>query len=300
MKNLRKLSLVVGIFFITAILFLTGCKKEHSVVTKQEVSSNTIISDPDVLKELQFMRDEKIITSENYEKFIRMDNVPLKYESDVSRQYYRYCPESECDELLSRKMIQEMMVEKELQGNLKYHRRNVNMYSSSGGVIVLRVKTSGSPCTPVPSLWQVAITQAVAEWNALGYNVTFSTTTTSSCTNVLGYVNIEMGNTGLGSSNIAAAEKPQSPGTFGAYIRINTAYTGTALTASAKKFTIAHELGHIIGLLHTDTSEGSAVSGSISCSGLPDPNSVFKSVIPYNQSWSGFTVCDKAVLNFYW
>ncbi len=297
---MKKLSLLFTVISLTSLVFLLSCKKERIRVPQNRISTDIKIKDPEVLKELQFMRDENIISSENYEKFIRMHNVPLEYGSGMSHQYYRYCPGPECDELMSRQMIREMMKEKELHSNLKYHRKYSNMYSSSGGVIVLRVKTSGSPCTPVPSLWQIAITSAVAEWNALGYNVTFSTTTTSSCNSILGYVNIEMGNTGLGSSNIAAAEIPQSSGGFGSFIRINTAYTGNSLTASAKKFTIAHELGHIIGIAHTDSSQGSAVSGSISCSCLPDPKSIFKSTIPYNQLWTGFTVCDKAVLNYYW
>ncbi len=59
------------------------------------------------------MRDENIITPENYEKFIRLDNVPLKYGSDMKSQYYRDCPDAKCDALMSRQMIREMMKERE-------------------------------------------------------------------------------------------------------------------------------------------------------------------------------------------
>ena len=120
---------------------------------------------------------------------------------------------------------------------------------------------------------------------------------------IIGYINIDMGNTGLGSSNIAATVLPTSSGSFGTNIRINTNYTSTPLTVSAKKFAMVHELGHAIGLKHTDTSEGSAVYSGISCYGsttYTDPNSIMKKTIPYNQAWTNFTTCDQTVINYYW
>ena len=180
------------------------------------------------------------------------------------------------------------------------------MYASAGGTIILRIKQAGSTGVPVasqvPSNWLTAIDAAVAAWNALNYNVKFNVIAAANNTNPSGYINVDYGATAGGTSEIARANYPSSNGGFGGFIRINSTYNLTALTASARKFAIAHELGHAIGMAHTDTYDYSNVHSSIACGAVnqTDANSVFKSAIPYNQPWNDFTVCDKAVLNYYW
>lgn len=179
------------------------------------------------------------------------------------------------------------------------HRRHTYMYS--GGTILVSVKASGY--CGVNLEWSNAVQQAISAWNGLGYNVQFAGSSSIYCSDLIGYINVDMGNTGLGSSNIAATVLPTSSGSFSTNIRINTNYTGTPLTVSAKKFAMVHELGHAIGLRHTDTSEGSAVYSGISCYGsttYTDPNSIMKAIIPYNQAWTNFTTCDQTVINYYW
>ena len=320
MKKTTVLSVVAMMIFG---FLLTGCQQDD--VLQDSNHSNQIIdfqpkmsqkdidnilsqpvkvTDPEVIKELQFMRDEKMISDQFYEVLTRMP-MPQKIGNS---EVYPGCYESFCDAVNAREGIQQMMKEKELSGNIMgRHRRHTNMYSSSGGTIILRVKTAGSSGVPVdnqvPSDWITALNQAVTEWNALNYNVKFNVITAANNTEPNGYVHIYREALHGMLLEPARAQLPLSSGTHGKYVWVNSVYLGKSLTSSAKKFAMAHELGHIIGLLHTDTSEGTAVYNTISCYGstnYTDPNSVFKSTIPYNQSWNGFTTCDKTVLNYYW
>ena len=288
--------------FITIIFFgflLTGCQNDEISYpfSKNEIQSKSKISDPQIIKELQFLKNEGTISSDTYEQLIKMD-MPIKLEN--GDEVYPICIGSGCDELLSREYVQNRIREKETTTNQAYrHRRHTNMYA--GGTILVSVKAN-STCA-VPSSWATAIQEAISVWNNLGYNIKFAGSSGTTCSDLIGYINVSMGNTGLGSSNVAATQLPSSAGSFGKYILINTAYTGTGLTTSAKKFAMAHELGHAIGLRHTDSGDANDVYSGISCYGstsYTDPNSVFKSIIPYNQAWTDFTTCDKTVINYYW
>lgn len=310
-------------FFMIALfgLFLTGCQNDDSIfidkqsdnkseqsIIGQKMSQEEIdnilaqpikVTDPEMLKELQFMRDQDMITSQFYEIIIRT--------FDNDEVIYPGCKEYFCDATNSREGIKNMMKDEEISGDIAArHRKHTNLFSPSGGTIILRVKIHGAPGIPtgvgVTSDWVTAINQAVSEWNALNYNVKFNVISAADNTNPSGYINVYR-QSFTPTSWIARAELPQSAGAYGSYIQINSGYSGGTLSSSAKKFAIAHELGHNIGLRHTDTSDGSDVHSSISCYGstsYTDPNSVFKSTISNSEPWIGFTTCDKTVLNFYW
>ncbi len=47
-------------------VFLMGCQKSNNEIT---------VVDSQILKELQFMKNEGMLTLDDYEKLIRMDNV---------------------------------------------------------------------------------------------------------------------------------------------------------------------------------------------------------------------------------
>lgn len=294
---MRKNVFSLAIMFIAIAVLFIGCQQDESTSL-----SSQKVTDPEVLKELRFMKNEGMITPDDYEYSTQVGNLPLKWKNYDGTETEMYSSSLNHDAVYSRATIQNMMREKASMSSIySKHRKSAYMFSSSGGTITIRVKTSGTPCSAVSSLQQTAITDAVAEWNALGYKVKFSTITTTSCSNLSGYINVEMGDTGKGGSNVASTEYPQSSGSFGQVLRINTAYTGTTLTASAKKVAIAHELGHAIGLMHTDSSEGSGVATSCNgSSNYTDSGSIFKSTMLYNQSWTGFTSCDKVVLDYYW
>lgn len=312
-------------FFMIALfgLFLTSCQRddnnliekesdiesEQSIIgqkmSQEEIDKILIqpikITDQEILNELQFMRDEAMISEQFYEVLLRTFN------NNINE--YPGCKDYFCDAVYGRQAIQNKMKDKELSGSVAArHRRDPYIFNSpSGGTIILRVKIDGAPGIPsgvgLDSNWVTAINQAVAAWNALPYNVKFNVISAANNTNPAGYINVYR-ESFTPVTWAAKAELPLSPGSFGSFIKINSGYTGTTLTSSAKKFTIAHELGHNIGIHHTDSGSGSDVHSSISCYGstsYTDPNSVFKANIPYNQSWgSGFTTCDKTVINYYW
>ena len=321
---MKKTTFLTLLVIMTFGFLLMGCQQDDHVLEDSNNSNQIIdlqptmsqkdidnilsqpvkVTDQEVIKELQFMRDENMISDQFYEVLTRM-TMPQKI---GNREVYPGCYESFCDAVNPREGIQNMMKEKGLSGDVVgRHRRHTNMYSSSGGTIILRVKTAGSSGVPVanqvPSEWITALNQAVNEWNALKYNVKFNVITAANNTEPSGYVHVYREALHGILLEPARAEFPLSSGTHGKYIWVNSVYLGTSLTSSAKKFAMAHELGHIVGLRHTDTSDGTAVYNTISCYGstnYTDPNSVFKSTIPYNQAWNGFTVCDKTVLNYYW
>lgn len=66
---------------------------------------------------------------------------------------------------------------------------------------------------------------------------------------------------------------------------------------------LAHELGHALGFKHTDSLEGIDVPPSVTCGGLSsytDPNSIMRTGFTSTQAWSGFTPCDRTVIDYYW
>lgn len=85
------------------------------------------------------------------------------------------------------------------------------------------------------------------------------------------------------TSTIAQAYYPDNYGNPGFEIDINLYYT--YLTTTYKIFALTHELGHNLGLTHTDQSYGTLIPGTPDV----DANSVMNSVcLP----WNGFTFYD--------
>ncbi len=112
-KNLYILS------FFSILFMLTWCQNninqvsEDVILTWDILSQDIKVTDPEVLKELQFMRDEEMLTEEDYQKYLRSDNMPIIWGSKMSEQYYPSCLESYCDGLIGRIMIQNMIKERE-------------------------------------------------------------------------------------------------------------------------------------------------------------------------------------------
>jgi hypothetical protein len=133
-----------------------------------------------------------------------------------------------------------------------------------------------------PAEWRSSITQAFAEWNAVGgAKVRLSEVTNSAQANVRVNSMFEDANW------VARAELPYADGTPGHVLTINTKFNGMA--ANEKLFAIVHEMGHNIGFLHTDQTDGAIIPGTPAT----DPNSVMNSfVLP----WNGFTNYDKIAL----
>jgi hypothetical protein len=151
----------------------------------------------------------------------------------------------------------------------------------------------------VPSEWITALDQALTNWNStnsLVYmkRVTGTTTTTTNgsgkgkkntttTTSTPSYNVLVTTMYDANTSTIAQAYYPAYQGAAGKQVTINTYYN--YLNSSYKVFAMTHELGHAIGLTHTDQTYGSLIPGTPQS----DPNSVMNSfVLP----WNGFTPYD--------
>jgi hypothetical protein len=130
----------------------------------------------------------------------------------------------------------------------------------------------------VPAVWKTATREAISNWNAInGTRLFLREVTTRSAADVTVTLGYEDANW------IARAYLPTSNGRPGNNITINTKYN--TMSASNKEFAITHEMGHNLGLLHTNQTSGVFINGTPTS----DANSVMNSfVLP----WNGFTAGD--------
>jgi len=140
----------------------------------------------------------------------------------------------------------------------------------------------------VPQNWQNAIIKAVSDWNAMGGGLTFMVQYASNP--AYGVVNVKMKT--LASDIFAQAYYPTSNGQPGSELHINPLFNSEgALNQNGKVGVIAHEMGHTLGIRHTDSGQGSLITNvSTSCKNNPDPNSVMSAEGDF---YYGFTTCDK-------
>jgi hypothetical protein len=92
-----------------------------------------------------------------------------------------------------------------------------------------------------------------------------------------------------------------SPGYFSEAMIINTASTNTP-DVNGKKYAFIHELGHVIGMAHTDAvvNGTSIFNTTLTCNDSPVSNSIMYSFGAYNQTFSAFSTCDKNNFKSYW
>jgi hypothetical protein len=154
--------------------------------------------------------------------------------------------------------------------------------------LVTKTKTIKIRILPgVPTSWQNAITTAVIDWNAMGGGLTFMIQYASNPAS--GVVNVSM-KSSLGSDVYAEANYPNSSGNPGVNLSINPAYNNS-LNHNSKVGVIAHEIGHTIGIRHTDSGQGTLITNvSNACKNSTDPNSVMSAEGDF---YYGFTNCDK-------
>jgi hypothetical protein len=170
--------------------------------------------------------------------------------------------------------------EEGMAGDRKHYRYNY---------LVTTTKTIKIRILPgVPTAWQNAILKAVQDWNATGGGLYFMIQYANN--RGTGVVNVSMKT--LATDEYASAYYPASNGRPGTDLYLNPAYNSdAALNQNGKVGVVAHEIGHTIGIRHTDSGQGTLITNvSANCRNNPDPNSVMSATGDF---YYGFTTCDK-------
>ena len=144
--------------------------------------------------------------------------------------------------------------------------------------------------------WRYEIAQAADEYNNLfGSNAHF-TLTTSSTADITIVVNNSL------PYNVIAAAGLPSGGNPYSQIIVNSGYAYTPISSGQKKYNIMHELGHCIGLRHTNwyiMGETSAIGIGLSPNSgfVPDWSSIFNGGTAGN-SWIGWSYWDVYAIGY--
>ena len=139
--------------------------------------------------------------------------------------------------------------------------------------------------------WKTAIRKAIEDWNNVqGTKVNFREILYDYNPDVAIGTKFEAPNPDGSPNWVARQYFPDADGTTGGGMTINTYYNAENLMSKDKKrFAIAHELGHAIGLSHTDTPAAGFFDFQVCNTPAMDENSVMNSFV---QPWIGFSYYD--------
>lgn len=145
--------------------------------------------------------------------------------------------------------------------------------------------------------WRTAVMQAVDEWNNTQSHIHFTYTTASTADII-----VRSDNNAFGNYVLAAAEWP-SNGNPGYQVRVNLDFYGNMnLSDSQKKYNTIHEIGHCLGLRHTNwsglgESAGIGIPGTPNTGSNPDPSSFMNGGTALN-TWIGFSGNDLTAIRY--
>lgn len=272
-KNLSLYHLLIPCLF-SFILLLNACKRNDSRET--EPSSNN----PEVLlsKLKEYGFTEKDILDQGEYFLVEGDLLFHKEKTDIPY----------LDRYFSRKKSKERDLKNfDLFGRkFSIHDQAHSQYlvsASNVEAININVETSG-----LAADWSTAIHEALGHWaNLSGVKINFYY---KNFGQVPADVDISFRQDfgALPSNVIAAAEFPTSAGDAGFQVRINPDFLGmSSVPYSTKVYNMVHEIGHCIGLWHTNQSGGNQIPGTPAS----DPNSVMNGGTAL-YTWAGFSSYD--------
>jgi hypothetical protein len=155
----------------------------------------------------------------------------------------------------------------------------------------IRVDVSGAE-----SSWQTALLEAIAEWNNVNPQAIINLVSGSPADITVSMTN-NLPFTDCGNFTVARADFPNGTNP-GPTIQISNQVTNLCgLSSSQKKYNMAHELGHTLGLRHTNwmaRNEDENPDGAIRIPNTPftDAASVMNGGTALN-SWNGFSAYDQ-------
>lgn len=169
----------------------------------------------------------------------------------------------------------------------------VSQTNASSMTVYIHSSVSGSGVDN----WTSAITNAMSDMNSIsGSKVNFVISNNSSTADII----IKSDNGSLANGYIAAAGFPSNGKPYNTVL-INLDYSNNiTVSEGSKRYNMVHELGHCIGLRHTNwEAEGTGPYGANYIPNTPtqDSNSVMNSGTA-NYSWNGFSTYDIVAITY--
>lgn len=275
MKTMKKFVYLL----VCSITLTVACKKENGSLPGENTTAN---EKNVVLEKLKsYGIPEKLIVEQGDYYVVDGDLAFHKTKTDL-KALEAYFAKPKEDEVVNLNRVDEIA-----------QAHTTNLITNDVDAISMRVNLYDRvPANGLPYSWYYAILEAAGHWNAV----------TDTRVNIADYDYIGAGTADITLMNdvsaplpsgvVARAEFPQS-GNPGWRIRVSEVYN--YFSHAEKVYVIVHELGHCLGLRHTNweaNNEGQAGIGAIHIPGTPsnDPNSVMNSTGVVG--WAGFSAYD--------
>ncbi|WP_142686248.1 M57 family metalloprotease [Chitinophaga polysaccharea] len=269
---------IASLALISCAFFFSSCDKENKDSVKEPLQDAVTVAQK--IKKLGYDTSHIIPFNEGY-----------IVENDI------YIKSTDLDKKPSEKQTTLRIAKNE------QYRTN-NLVTGFPRVLRIRFGTLG-----LPAFYQTSLNQAIQDYNDLKLDITFQF--------VSGQADIEVfGTTSLPSNVYASASAYPSNGNPGGPILINTNYFTSASKTALLTSTLKHELGHTLGLRHTDyfdrtyscgynpngpNSETAGPDGAINIPGTPtgvDVESLMLACTPDDANPRGFVDNDIVALSY--